>query len=428
MQQTTFALILFMACMQKNESKLMDDFYVVGVNYRKTEAALRGSFAINAAQYQQLLQAAPAYGLDELFVLSTCNRTEIFGFAQNPDQLMELLCSQTAGHSATFKKLAYIKKGRLAIEHLFNVAAGLDSQILGDYEIVGQLKQAVNIARQQNFIGAFTDRLVNGALQASKNIKNQTELSGGTVSVSFAAIQYIREYSSSAAGKKILLIGTGKIGGITCKNMVDYLPAASITLLNRTNLKAVELARNLQVQSALFETLDVQVQEADIIVVATNATTPTICCTQLADAGEKLIIDLSIPYNVEPAARNIPGIQLVNVDELSKLKDETLQKREAEVPKAKRIIAAHIAEFKEWYAMRKHIPVLKAVKNKLQNIHCCKLFTQAAVSNGVGDMNIHSEEKIQLVINTMAVKMRQKNEGGCQYIEAINDYMTATYL
>ena len=188
---------------------------------------------------------APQYGIKELFVLSTCNRTEIYGFAENAANLCELLCTQTQGSLANFIEMSYIKNGRQAIEHLFDVAAGLDSQILGDYEIIGQIKQSVKFSKQNNFIGAYLERMVNGVLQSSKAIKNTTELSGGTVSVSFAAIQYIKEHITNLADKKILLLGTGKIGRNTCKNLVDYLQTKNITLINRTETKAAELATEL---------------------------------------------------------------------------------------------------------------------------------------------------------------------------------------
>ena len=169
--------------------KNISNFYVAGINYKKSDASVRGQFAINSEQYITILQKAASQGLNEIFILSTCNRTEVYGFANNSQQLIELLCSETPGDIKTFKQTAYIKNGMDAIEHVFSVGAGLDSQILGDYEIVGQLKNAVKFSKEYGFVGAFTERLINCVLQSSKLIKNHTELSGGTVSVSFAAVQ-----------------------------------------------------------------------------------------------------------------------------------------------------------------------------------------------------------------------------------------------
>lgn len=400
--------------------KDISKFFVAGINYKKTNASVRGSFAINNEQYAELLSLAPSYGIQELFVLSTCNRTEIYGFAEHADQLINLLCTQTEGNIDIFKKLSYVKKGRQAIDHLFSVAAGLDSQILGDYEIVGQIKQAVKFAWEHNRIDAFMERLVNCVLQSSKAIKNQTALSGGTVSVSFAAVQYIKEKMGSVTGKKVLLLGIGKIGRNTCKNLVDYLDATHITLINRTEEKAAALAGELGLHHAAYEDLTTHIQQADIILVATNSAKPVVHAAQLANMGQKLIIDLSIPYNVEPAARQLPDIQLVNVDDLSKLKDETLQKRQEEVPKALEIIDEHRIEFVEWVNMRRHVPILKAVKSKLQEIQTFPLYSQLTLADSCP---ADTQQKIQRVINGMASKMRVHNQGGCNYIEAINEFI-----
>lgn len=406
--------------MFKNGPKDISKFFIAGINYRKTDAVMRGRFAITNEQYEALLKTAPDYGVNEVFVVSTCNRTEIYGFADQPAQLQQLLCSQTEGTLAEFNQLAYLKKGREAIDHLFHVGGGLDSQILGDYEIVGQIKQAAKVAKQQQRIHAFTERLVNNMLQASKAIKNNTKLSDGTVSVSFAAVQFIREHVKSIRTKKIVLLGTGKFGRNTCKNLVDYLGTKNITLINRTEEKASALAEELGLFSAPIEELSEKVAAADIILVATNSAEPTILTTQLAGTQHKLVIDLSIPNNVEASAAELPNVTLINVDQLSKLKDETLAKREAEVPKAKAIIAEHTADFLEWYQMRKHVPVLKAVKTKLKEIHTSPLYITLQPHHTACS---EADEKIQKVINCMASKMKEQNQRGCYYIEAINEFI-----
>jgi glutamyl-tRNA reductase len=209
--------------MTANQSMDISKFHIAGINYKKSNVATRGQFAIGNEQYAVILEKAVALGINELFILSTCNRTEIYGIAENAHQLVELLCSQTKGDAGEFNEIAYVKQGKKAIQHLFDVSAGLDSQILGDYEIVGQIKAAVKFSKERGFIGTFIDRLVNAVLQSSKAIKNETSISGGTISVSFAAVQYIREKVKNIASKKILLLGTGKIGRNTCKNLVDYL-------------------------------------------------------------------------------------------------------------------------------------------------------------------------------------------------------------
>ncbi len=402
-------------------------FFVAGINYKKTDASIRGQFAINNNQYENILLQASTSGLNELFILSTCNRTEIFGFADNASQLIQLVCSQTIGDAVTFLDLCYIKQDVEAVQHIFEVGAGLESQILGDYEIIGQLKQSVKFAKERGFVGAFSERLVNCVLQSTKVIKNKTELSGGTVSVSFAAVQYIKKNIAHVQNKNILLLGVGKIGRNTCKNLVDYLDTTNITLINRTPEKASALATELGIASASIDQMSLYIQSADIILVATNSNEPIILKSHLENQSSKLIIDLSIPYNVEKAAEELSNITLINVDQLSKLKDETLQKRVGEIPKAKAIIEEHKAEFFEWADMRKNVPFIKAVKQKLNDMHHCELFlsTYTSYTTDTTVSTQINQTEIQKVIKNMAVKMKQQNQPGCNYIEAINDFITS---
>jgi glutamyl-tRNA reductase len=397
-------------------------FFVAGINYKKSDAATRGQFAINNDQYDAIIEKAAVYHIDSFFILSTCNRTEVYGFAEDPSQLINLICTQTKGDAATFNELAYIKKSTEAVEHLYNVGAGLDSQILGDYEIVGQLKQAVKFSKDRNFINCFMERLVNSVLQSSKTIKNDTLLSGGTVSVSFAAVQYIKENIEVTADTKILLIGTGKIGRNTCKNLIDYLGTTNITLMNRSVEKAEEMAAELGLQFAPMSELDAHIASANIILSATNAVEPIILKSHLQNNGAKMIIDLAVPNNVEAAVMGLPQITLINVDKLSKLKDETLKKRKAEAPKAKAIVTAHFGDFMDWHLMRKNAPALNAIKTKLSEI---SKQHQALLLSGDETKCpfISFEQKIQRVVNGTASKMRSQNKGGCHYIEAINEFM-----
>src|SRR6266550_2940714 len=164
--------------MQANNLKDISKFWIVGINYKKADAATRGQFAIQNEQYASLLENALANSLNEVFVLSTCNRTEIYGFADHSSQLVNLLCAHTAGAKKIFLESCYIKNGNDAIEHLFNVSAGLDYQILGDYEIIGQIKTAAKFSKKHGCMNVWLERLINTVLQSSKAIKNQTELSG----------------------------------------------------------------------------------------------------------------------------------------------------------------------------------------------------------------------------------------------------------
>ncbi len=395
------------------------NFWVAGITYRTKDIATRSSFAVNGAQYSEALQLAAARGLKELFILSTCNRTEIYGYAPYVQDLTSLIAPHhELPGTASFHDLAYIKNGPEAVRHLYRVAAGLDSQILGDYEIVGQVKAAVNHSRKAGFIGTYLDRLINCALQSAKAIRTRTRLSNGTVSVAFAAVQYIKAAIGEVRDQKVLLIGTGKIGRNACKSLVAGFPPRNITVLNRTEEKARALAAEFGLNHGAFASMDEQIRAADIILVATNADQPIITSRHLAAGSPKLIIDLSIPNNVAPSVATLPGITLVNVDELSKIKDETLQQREAEVPLAELIITEHMAELEDWYGTRR---ILHTVQDKLHELHTT--YYDAGIPESPTARSGQSGKNVHSIIASLAVKVKQEPTVGCHCIAAFNEFI-----
>lgn len=407
--------------MRDNTTKELSGFRVAGINYRKTDATIRGLFAINAGQYSRIAEKAKKEGFDELFILSTCNRTEIYGFAESPSQLIRLLCSETGGETGLFNDMAYIKSGEDAVQHLYEVAAGLDSQILGDYEVISQVKNAAKSAREYGCLGTFTERMINSVLQVSKIIKNETSLSSGTISVAFAAVQYLKRVKN-IADKKILLLGTGKIGRNTCRNLMDYLGTVNITLVNRTDSTAENFAKENNIGYAPYRDLGKKLSESDIVLVATNASQPTVLKSQLQNSSSKIVIDLSIPNNAEGSIAELPHVELVNVDTLSRVQDETLQMRLQEVPKAMAIIEEHRKDFLYWFRMRKHAVVLQAVKDRLKEIHSREIQQQRIHTHlNPEDLEEVSSRIIQKLINMMASRVRQANGKGDHYIQLISE-------
>ena len=409
--------------MSCNKTYLTEDFFVAGISYKNTDAATRGQFSISFKQYGAILKLAPTYGVDEMFVISTCNRTEIYGFSKQASSLIKLLHSQSSGDYELLLQMAYIKNGIEAITHLFRVGCGLDSQILGDYEIVNQLKLAVNFSRDHKFMGAFSERLLSNVFQSSKKIKTETALSNGSVSVSFSAARFIKENSNFSPLNKILVLGAGKIGRNTCKNLLGYFNPENITVINRSIEKAANLAGELNINYADHEQLTAQIDEAEIILLATNSINPVILKSPLLNKGKKIIIDLSVPCNVELGVNDLPNIRVVHVDQISKLKDDNLKKRAAEVPKAIKIIDEQIKEFMLWHEMRKQVPVLKSIKTKLVEINHFPFFNSGTRENLFPSVSV--ETRIQDVINSIATKMLGSNCKGCYYIEAINKFIMA---
>ena len=354
--------------MENNTFAKHTTFYAVGLSYKKADAEMRGKFSLDEQSKTSILHQAKAEGIDNLIVTSTCNRTEIYGFAQHPFQLIKLLCENSQGTVEDFQKVAFVYKNSEAISHMFLVGTGLDSQILGDFEIISQLKNAFIKSKELDLANAFLERLVNAVIQASKKIKNETEISSGATSVSFASVQYIFKNVEDIASKNILLFGTGKIGRNTCENLVKHTKHEQITLINRTKEKAEKLARKLDVIVKDYADLQLELQKADVVVVATGAQNPTVDKAILNLKKPLLILDLSIPKNVNENVKDIEGVTLVHMDELSQITDETLENRKKHIPAAEAIIEEIKDEFMAWTKQRKFAPTIHALKAKLNTI------------------------------------------------------------
>lgn len=345
-------------------------FYNIGVNYQKADVKIRGMFSISEAQQNALLKDAKNFGIKGLVVLSTCNRTELTGFAHHPFELIMLLCKYSKGSAEIFGEMGTIYKEKEAVKHLFEIAAGLKSQILGDYEIVAQLKKAFKKAKNMGTLNTYLERLSNAVLQASKKIKTTTQLSKGTTSVSYATIRYIQENIPDFKNKRILMYGLGKIGKQTCIQLKNYTDTSKITLINRTYEKASHFAKNLKGMNVLeYGFLKETLEDTDILIVATSAQEPTITLQEIPkDIQKMVILDLSIPQNVCNEVVNLSQIHFANVDTLSKITDKTIANRIKEIPKVEKIIETHKEEFTQWLTHRKFIPAVNALKDSLVTI------------------------------------------------------------
>ena len=313
-------------------------FYAIGLSYKKADAEIRGHFSLDEQAKANLLQQAKEVGLESLIVTSTCNRTEIYGFAEHPYQLIKLLCENTKGTVDEFQNVAYIYKGKEAVSHMFKVGSGLDSQILGDFEIISQLKTSTRNSKKENLLNAFMERLINAVIQASKRIKTETNISSGATSVSFASVQYIMSNIENVTDKNILLFGTGKIGRNTCENLVKHTKNKHITLINRTKNKAEEVAGKFNLLVKDYANLQEEINQTDVLIVATGAQNPTVDKHLIQSKKPLLILDLSIPRNVHLNVTDLEQVSLIHLDDLSQITDDTLEKRKAQIPLAKQII------------------------------------------------------------------------------------------
>ena len=403
--------LLEVKTMDNNIMLKHNSFYAIGLNYKKADAVIRGKFSIDSQSKSNLLQQAKLEGIESLIVTSTCNRTEIYGFAQHPFKLIKLLCENSNGTVEDFQKVAYVYKNQEAISHLFRVGTGLDSQILGDFEIISQIKIAFNESKAFDLANAFMERLVNAVIQASKKIKTDTQISSGATSVSFASVQYILKNVENIKDKNILLFGTGKIGRNTCENLVKHSKNEHITLINRTKDKAEKLAGKLNLIVKDYADLQLELQKTDVVVVATGAQNPTIDKAILNLKKPLLILDLSIPKNVHENVEDLEYVTLVHLDDLSQITDETLVKRKQHIPAAEAIIEEIKDEFIAWMNGRKYAPTIHALKAKLNTIKEKELNFQRKKLSSFDEQQAEliSNRIIQKITNHFANHLKDEN-------------------
>ena len=360
---------------------------------------MRGEFSLDQNAKTNLMLQAKESGIESLVATSTCNRTEIYGFARHPFELIKLLCDNTQGTVEDFQSVAYVYKNSDAIQHMFKVGAGLDSQILGDFEIISQLKLSAKISKKHKLLNAYLERLINAVIQASKRIKTETELSSGATSVSFASVHYIKKTVEEISTKNILLFGTGKIGRNTCENLIKHTKNEHITLINRTRDRADKVAGKFKLLVKDYSQLQEEIGNTDILIVATGAQNPTIDKHLIQNKKPLLILDLSIPKNVNENVKELPMVTLVHLDHLSQMTDETLEKRKQYIPVAESIITDIKTEIEAWVDNRKFAPTIKALKEKLQ------VFATAEVDTQRKKINEFNEAQAELISANLVQKI-----------------------
>lgn len=349
----------------------IDTFSIVGVNHWEATIEVRERFSLSDAQKQALIEGARREGVDSLFVISTCNRTEIIAQDASPQELIRLLITYSDASLDEFHTYGFEKEGEKAVEHLFKVTVGLDSQILGDLQIVKQVKEGYELASDMDAVDGELHRLMQHVFRAHKRSRSETSLGEGAATTAYAAVRFATKTFNSLTDKNILLIGTGKIGKVTCKNLVS-LGAKKVTLMNRTRDRAEFVADRYNLEVASMDDMPAQIADADLVIVATGANDPVISMDDMRpsieDGNFKVMLDLSVPRNIDPTIDALDFVDLANMDFLTDVTDEAYRKREENIPLVKKIIDDELTDYKNWLSTQKVVPTIKALTNKFEDI------------------------------------------------------------
>ncbi len=348
-----------------------NNFTVIGINHWDAPVDLREKFSLDDQNKKALLDGARREGIDSLFVVSTCNRTEIVAQNTTPHELIRLLTTYSNGSLDEFHKYGFEHEGYRAAEHLFKVATGLDSQILGDLQIIKQVKEGYELSSAVGMVDGQMHRLMQHVFRAHKRSRNETSLGNGAATVAYAAVKFASRTFDNLLNKNILLVGTGKIGKVTCKNLVN-LGASKLTLINRTRDRAEFVAGRFNLEVADMEHLPEQIAAADLVIVATGASDPVITMDHMEASVKspkfKVMLDLSVPRNIDPDVGALHFVDVANMDMLSDVTDEAYRRREKEVPRVKKIIEEELGQFGEWLREQRVVPTIKALIEKLDTI------------------------------------------------------------
>ena len=329
-------------------------FFVTGISFKKTDIKLRSKFAFAPGQCSSMYSVLPSDFIQHFFILSTCNRTEIYGFAPCKYVFLSLLQQHAKASSQEVNQYVYFKEGNKAVRHFISVASGLYSQIPGDYEIISQIKSAFQLAKEHRRTNGYLEKLFNFAMQASKEVKVRTCFSNGAVSVIYAAAQKIAKQKNI---HKVVVLGAGSTGQQAVGYLKKVMPNAKITLINRDTEKLKPIASMFGIQGASLENLRGELEDADAMIVVTNANKPLVNREHLIGSRMKFIFDLSVPQNVAEDVCTMDQVRYYNVDSISTLTDATIQTRLAEIPKVKDIVTSYEEKFSKWSARHHYFSV-----------------------------------------------------------------------
>ncbi len=385
---------------------MQNQLKVVSISYKTAPLALREALALSEQEAQMLLGQLKEYmGVQEALVLSTCNRTEIY-YVSEQDQSTDLIKilgilkgqEDTAQYQGLFK---VIQCPHQALQHLFYVAMGLESQVVGDMQISNQVKTAYQWSADMQMAGPFLHRLMHTIFFTNKKVVQETSYRDGAASTSYAAVELLSTLVAELPQPKILVLGLGEIGTDVCKNLVGK-GFEQVAITNRTFSKAEALAAECGFEARPFEEVWTLIAEADVIISSVALPEPFINkqkVESLSTLSFKYFIDLSVPRSVAPEVEEVPGMIVYNIDHLQMKANEALQKRLAAVPQVQELISESMREFKEWSKEMNLSPTIQKFKNALEQIR------KEEMARYLKEMNPEAAEIVDKVTKSMMQKI-----------------------
>ena len=413
------------------------NLFLLGVSHRTAPVDLRERLDFSSRDVGAAVEALTARSsAAESAVLSTCNRSELYVATDEPgrvrDELVTFLSEYHQVPADVFRPHLFSYDGGAAAHHLFRVAAGLDSLVIGEPQILGQVKDAFEAASGRRCTGPLLTKTFHWAFGVGKRVRSETALGEGAVSVSFAAVALARKIFGRLDGRRVLVVGAGEISALTAQHLRSH-GVAEIVITSRTAAHAEALATQVSGHAVPWADMRTAMERADIVVTATGSQRPIITRRDVeAVTGRKradplFIIDIAVPRDVEASVGEIEQVFLYNVDDLQGIVQENLARRTSEIARAEAIVAEELTRYTTWQLSRKAIPTVVALRQRFEEIRRAEL--RRLESRLVGlppDARARIEEVTKLLTEklllepTEQLKALPDEETQATYTEAVN--------
>lgn len=350
---------------------------LIGMSHKTAPLELREQLALCCAEPAVALERIKAIPkVEEALYLSTCNRFELIARAEGEQavpQIKAFLVSQVNITSEELEKVIYVHRDEDAVKHIFRVASSLDSMVMGEPQILGQVKDAYRQSVAARSTGIILNKVLHAAFHTAKRVRTETGIANNAVSVSFAAVELAKKIFSELKGKTVLLIGAGEMSELAARHLVNN-GTGKVLIANRTFERAQRVAEDLHGIPVRMEELEEALGEADIIISSTGASGYVLNEEMIARALKRrrnrllFIIDIAVPRDVDPAVGSIDNVFLYNIDDLQGIVDNNVKNRRAEALKAEEIISEEVVNFSGWYQTLEVVPTIVSLKNKMETI------------------------------------------------------------
>lgn len=357
---------------------------VFGLNHKTAPVELRERLAFKSENSirEALRILTEKYGLSEAVVLSTCNRVEIYVYSSSSnaketepieERLKDFIQEFHGVDRGEFERHLYIYRDRDAVEHLFKVSASLDSMVVGEPQITGQVKEAYEIAHSERATSLILNHLFNRAFFTSKRVRNETRIGENPVSVSYAAVGLIKKVFNQLSEKSILLIGAGEMAELALRHLISN-GIKNVYITNRTFERAKELAKEFSAVAVPFDTLKEHILKVDIVLCSTAAPDYVITKNMLMEImplrkyKPLFLIDISVPRNIDPACNDLDNVFLYDIDDLQDVVDSNMLERKKEAEKAIGIVKEEVEKFESWLNSLDSVPTIVSIRNKAEKV------------------------------------------------------------